>query len=58
MNVATLAAPVGLTAADLAERLGPMPLTRICFDPIPGTATEQDLPCDTVILAFGPTTCG
>jgi Uma2 family endonuclease len=32
-----------LTAADLVARLGPMPLDRICFNPMPGTATEDDL---------------
>ena len=26
-----------------AERFGPMPLHRICFDPAPGTATEEDV---------------
>jgi Uma2 family endonuclease len=34
---------VGWTAVDLAERFGPMPLHRICFDPPPGTATEEDV---------------
>ena len=33
----------GWTAADLAARFGPMPLHRICFDPAPGTATEEDV---------------
>jgi Uma2 family endonuclease len=33
----------GLTLVDLADRFGPMPLERICFDPWPGTATEQDV---------------
>jgi Uma2 family endonuclease len=32
-----------LTLADLADRFGPMPLERICFDPWPGTATEDDV---------------
>lgn len=31
------------TAADLVERFGPIPLWRICQDPAPGTATEQDV---------------
>jgi Uma2 family endonuclease len=30
------------TAADLVERFGPIPLWRICMDPAPGTATEDD----------------
>ena len=34
---------IGWTALDLAERFGPMPLHRICFDPPPGTATEADV---------------
>src|SRR6516164_7616742 len=32
-----------LTAQDLADLFGPIPLSRIRFDPKPGTATEQDL---------------
>jgi Uma2 family endonuclease len=31
-----------LTAQDLTDRFGPIPLRRICFDPWPGTATEED----------------
>ena len=31
------------TAADLVERFGPIPLSRIRLDPPPGTATEQDV---------------
>jgi len=31
------------TAADLVQRLGNIPLERICFTPPPGTATERDL---------------
>jgi Uma2 family endonuclease len=31
------------TVADLMERFGPMRLSRIRFDPFPGTATEQDV---------------
>jgi Uma2 family endonuclease len=31
------------TAADLAAHLGDIPLSRIRFDPAPGTATEQDV---------------
>lgn len=33
----------GWTAFDLAARFGAMPLHRICFDPAPGTATEEDV---------------
>ncbi len=43
MSSAILAPPVSLTTADLVARLGVIPLKRICFDPEPGTATEQDL---------------
>jgi len=32
-----------LTAADLVERFGPIPLRRVRSDPPPGTATEEDL---------------
>jgi Uma2 family endonuclease len=32
-----------LTTADLLARVGDIPLSRICSDPAPGTATEQDL---------------
>ncbi|MBI1917355.1 MAG: Uma2 family endonuclease [Planctomycetes bacterium] len=39
---ATLEATV-LTAADLFERFGPIPLSRIGFEPLPGTATEEDV---------------
>jgi Uma2 family endonuclease len=31
-----------LTEQELTERLGPIPRNRICFDPWPGTATEED----------------
>jgi Uma2 family endonuclease len=31
------------TAAELVQRLGSIPLERICFTPPPGTATERDL---------------
>jgi Uma2 family endonuclease len=31
------------TAADLVQKLGNIPLERICFTPPPGTATERDL---------------
>src|SRR5436190_23924908 len=30
-------------AAELVQRLGNIPLERICFTPPPGTATERDL---------------
>ncbi len=43
MITATLLAPTTWTAADLVDRFGAMPLHRICFDPFPGTATEQDV---------------
>jgi len=33
----------GWTATDLVERFGSIPITRICVDPPPGTATEQDV---------------
>jgi Uma2 family endonuclease len=32
-----------LTLRDLAEKLGPMPLERIRFEPLPGTAREKDV---------------
>jgi Uma2 family endonuclease len=31
-----------LNAEDLAERFGPIPLARVCWQPLPGTATEDD----------------
>lgn len=31
------------TAADLLERFGPVPLSRVRLDPAPGTATEHDV---------------
>ena len=31
------------TAADLVERFGPVPLSRVRLDPAPGTASEQDV---------------
>jgi len=31
----------GWTALDLVERFGSIPITRVCMDPLPGTATEQ-----------------
>jgi hypothetical protein len=37
------AASSPLTAADLADLFGPMPLSRFRFAPFPGTATEQDV---------------
>src|ERR1700731_4087878 len=42
MNAAP-ALPAVLTAADLVQRFGPISLRRICFDPLPGTATERDV---------------
>ncbi len=35
--------PPSLTAVDLSDRFGPIPLSRFCFDPLPGRATEQDV---------------
>jgi Uma2 family endonuclease len=43
MITAATLAPTTWTLADLADRFGPMPLHRICFDPFPGTAVEQDV---------------
>jgi Uma2 family endonuclease len=43
MNSATFSPSLCLTAADLVARVGDVPLQRICFDPAPGAATEQDL---------------
>jgi Uma2 family endonuclease len=31
------------TATDLVDRFGPIPLSRICFDPPPGLAVEDDV---------------
>ena len=31
------------TAADLVDRFGAIPLSRVCHDPAPGTATEEDV---------------
>ncbi len=33
----------GCTAADLVERFGPVPLSRVRHDPAPGTACERDV---------------
>src|SRR5204862_1317306 len=38
-----LSPPSALTTRELFERLGDVPLWRVCFDPFPGTATEEDL---------------
>jgi Uma2 family endonuclease len=43
MSVAPPLEATTLTAADLATCFGPMPLSRIRFDPFPGTATEEDV---------------
>jgi Uma2 family endonuclease len=43
MSPVTLAPPTSLTTTGLVTRVGDIPLDRICFDPQPGTATEQDL---------------
>ena len=43
-TVADVSPPVGwVTAADLWERLGQVPLARIRLTPLPGEATEQDV---------------
>jgi Uma2 family endonuclease len=31
------------TVADLATAIGGIPLSRVCFSPVPGTATQEDL---------------
>jgi len=43
MSLTTPSPPVEWTAADLANRFGPIPLRRIRFEPPPGTATEADV---------------
>jgi Uma2 family endonuclease len=46
MSTATLGPPTTtstLTTRELLDRVGDVPLFRICFDPFPGTATEQDV---------------
>ncbi len=43
MSHAIDAAETGWTAADLVERFGPIPLSRVVQNPPPGTATEQDV---------------
>jgi Uma2 family endonuclease len=43
MATATASPPKLLTTKDLANRFGPMPLSRIRFVPFPGTATEKDV---------------
>jgi Uma2 family endonuclease len=43
MSSATLSPPTSLTTTDLVTRVGDIPLWRICLDPFPGTATEQDV---------------
>lgn len=43
MATVTLAPPVIETLADLHERLGGVPLSRIRWHPAPGTATEADV---------------
>jgi Uma2 family endonuclease len=43
MSTLTAPPPNELTARDLADRLGPMPLRRIRFNPLPGDATEEDV---------------
>lgn len=36
-------APPMVTLADLVDSIGDIPLSRICFSPLPGTATQEDL---------------
>jgi Uma2 family endonuclease len=43
MNVPVPESAPSWTVADLMERFGPMLLSRIRFNPAPGTATEQDV---------------
>src|SRR5579884_1125564 len=43
MNQTATVFPRDMTASELGERFGPMPLSRICFDPFPGSGTEQDV---------------
>lgn len=53
INVMSTAVPISLpeyespqltiTVADLADTVGGIPLSRICFSPLPGTATQEDL---------------
>ncbi len=43
MATATALVKTSLTAGDLVELFGPIPLWRIRFDPVPGTATEKDV---------------
>jgi Uma2 family endonuclease len=43
MTAVSAASPIPLTAADLADRFGPMPLSRFRFFPLPGAATERDV---------------
>lgn len=43
MDTATELETQELTVQDLADRFGPIPLQRICWNPRPGKATEQDL---------------
>lgn len=47
MSTATLAPTPAttstLTTRELLDRVGDVPLFRVCFDPFPGTATEQDV---------------
>ena len=43
MSTMTAVKTRDLTVQDLTDRFGPIPLTRICWNPRPGTATEEDL---------------
>ena len=43
MTTGALVSPVIETLADLHERLGSVPLSRIRCHPAPGTATEADV---------------
>src|SRR5262245_52069016 len=43
MATATTSKPQHRTLAEMVERLGDIPLERILWDPLPGTATEKDV---------------
>lgn len=43
MSMLLIPPTTGWTATDLAQRFGPMPLWRFCFDPPAGEATEDDV---------------
>src|SRR5438477_5073660 len=43
MATMTISRPRLRTLAEMVERLGSIPLQRILWDPLPGTATEKDI---------------